>query len=390
MVVRPKSARLASLAAATAALIGVSACAAPESNTPAAPGAVQEVVIDAVQPVSGIYSAFGAQIINGIKLAEKTVQESGMLGDLDFKVNIKDENSEPATAAALTAEIASSQAIAMIGPPGSASALASTPIAQRGGVPYMAVLSFVDGVVEAGDHIYRISTPTNTLSGMMLDEIVERGGKRVAFIYNVENPTLVELAEEYITEGLADRDVEIVSAVGVSTSTSYSQIVAQVLQSDPDMVGILHIGQPNADILNDLRTQGYDGQVFTHGTAAGLFDAIPDMAEGMFYATDFTLDLPFETTRDFITAFEAEYGHSPTSNAAAGYDAVMFLAHALANADTVDRAGLLAAMEDLAASGGYEGTVGPLPFVGEGKRSAQANGVLVELRDGKEVVLKVG
>lgn len=375
--------------------IAVALAACGSSGSPEGPpsGSDRVIQISAVQPVSGAFAVFGADIVNGIKLAEKVVNDEDLLAGTKIRIDIKDENSTPATAASLTAEIANSDAVAVIGPPGSANALAAAPIAQRSGLPYVAILSFVDGVVETGDHIFRISTPLNALSGLTMDEIAARGAERVAYIYNLENPTLVELAEDYLSNGLEERGIEVVASIGTPPATSYSQLVAQLLQAQPDMVGILHTGPANPEILSDLREQGYSGEVFTHGAAAGLYDAMPQHTEGMFYSTDFTLNMPYETTAAFTEAYQSEYGHPASTYAAAGYDAVMFLVQSIVGVSddgTVDRADVLRGMQALAESGEFVGNVGPISFIGEGNRSALAGGVLVELVAGEEKVIKTG
>lgn len=382
------SIRRVSLLAAATSVVLVAGCATGPANDSPADSSAAVVKISAVQSLSGVFASFGREIVNGIELAEKTINAEGLLGQRVLQVDVKDEASTPATAASLVSEAGASEAIAVIGPPGSASALATAPIAQSAGVPYVSLFASVDGVIEAGDHIYRITTQLNSLIDITLDEIEDSGAERVGFVYATDVPTLVELAEEYIAPGLAERGIDVVSAIGTSTSTtSYSSLIAQLLASQPDTVGILSVGAANPSILSELRLQGYSGDVFTHANAAGLWGAVAEEAEDLFYSTDFTTSLPFAATEKFVAAYEKEYGTPANAYAAGGYDAVMFLAQALAQDNAETRAELLLAMKSLAEAGDFVGSVGrPIAFAGEGNRQAVAPGVLVRLKSGEEVV----
>jgi ABC-type branched-subunit amino acid transport system substrate-binding protein len=75
---------------------------------------------------------------------------------------------------------------------------------------------------------------------------------------------------------------------------------------------------------------------------------------------------------------------------AAGYDAMMFFANALAKAPDGSREGVLKGMQAVAAEGGFDGAAGPIKFVEPDNRDVTVPGVVVEWRDGKENLISQG
>jgi branched-chain amino acid transport system substrate-binding protein len=137
----------------------------------------------------------------------------------------------------------------------------------------------------------------------------------------------------------------------------------------------------NSTLVSQLRQAGYQGVIFGDTSFGGnSLQGAGTAANGCIWSADFA---PFATTPqssvDFITAWKAAKSADPLSFNAEGYDAVWFVARALKNAQSLDRAKVRDAMDAITKEG-MPAAVGDLTFVGH---DAKVPGVLNQWLDGK-------
>jgi branched-chain amino acid transport system substrate-binding protein len=120
---------------------------------------------------------------------------------------------------------------------------------------------------------------------------------------------------------------------------------------------------------------------------AGNLNSAGQTAAGAVWPTNFSADQTDESSQAFVEAYEEKYdGEVPNNYAAEAYDRMWFLARAIAEADSADRAAIKDGLKAIA-DDGFDGAQGHVTFE---DGDARVPGVLVEWDGTKEVLVKSG
>jgi branched-chain amino acid transport system substrate-binding protein len=347
--------RRAVVALSTAGLLlSVAACGGSDSggdtagSTASAGGALPDVVkFVSINPETGPAAFAGLSAEDGFKLAVKEINEQKFLGEnTTLEVDYKDTKAQiPTAASELSTAIADQEVSAVYGSVSSQEAVAQSPLAQQAGMPIIYTQAGSEGVV-IGDATYRATPLMSSYYPVLQDYVDENGWKTVGVVY-APTPTLEEVA----TESLSALGLEVVASVGTTPTTQdFSAPIRQVLDADPDVVSILVVGAANPTAMTQLRQAGYDGPVLGNaGASAGNLTPAGKDGAGMVWATDFHPDQEIESSQKFVEAYTEEYGEAPLGYAAEGYDAAWFLARAIKEAGSAERADIVDGMAAVAA-----------------------------------------
>lgn len=373
--------RLTVMIAATGVLAGMgcSADATEESST---------VTLALLADITGAAAFCGGEVRDAAAAAVEKANQDGVLGDVTIELEEHDTGTDPREAAAKMNEIASGDAVATIFGCASGVAVAATPIAQDQSVPFVAMQAGTAGVVDQGEYIFRTTAPQSTFQSAQVDYWASQGVDDVAIIYQADNPTLVELAEEIYPPLLDQAGMDLVESHTFNADTvDFSGIAASVASADPGAVLVHGQGTPNVTVVTQLLQAGYEGLIGgSGGFAGGVLEPLGEDANGLTYPSDFHPGAPYESTGEFLDAFTELTGverENVSQFSAETWDAVMFTIEAIGNADGHSREDVRNALEELT-HGTYEGAVGPMTFT---ERSAEVEGLLVEWQNGKfEVV----
>jgi branched-chain amino acid transport system substrate-binding protein len=120
---------------------------------------------------------------------------------------------------------------------------------------------------------------------------------------------------------------------------------------------------------------------------AGNLASAGDAAAGAVWPTNYTAEQTDESSVAFLEAYEEKYdGEIPNNYAAEAYDRMWFLARAIAEADSADRAAIKDGLAAIAEEG-FDGAQGAVTFE---DGDARVPGVLVRWDGSKEVVAESG
>lgn len=344
---------------------------------------------------TGLVSYVGEKVIAGMKLAVEEANNSGELGKRKIVLSIANSNSDTATATTQMAAAVKSNAVAVFGPALSAEALATAPLAQRAKVVDIGTLSEDTGFLPIGNYIYRLTCSQLRYDPLIVEHVAKLGLKSTKIVYASDNPTLSEETTEHMVPELEKDGVKVQGTVGIpSTTTEFSSLATKLESGNPASIGLMVVGAANPDLITALRHSGYKGVIWGEQAAtAGSLVPAGELANGFFYAVDYTESLPYESSKKFTELFKQKYPkETPYGYDANGYDAMKAFAKAVAleGSGPVTRESVLKGMQKEATSGGFEGASGKTIFVGPEHRDIAVPGVLVEWKDGAEHVLKLG
>jgi branched-chain amino acid transport system substrate-binding protein len=322
-----------------------------------------------IQDLTGAVGSVGIATQNGMKLAEKQINDSGMLGEAKLKIGYEDTETKGDQAVSLMSSAVSTDVTAIFGPVSSQEAVAVAPIGQSAKIPTIFTQAGSKGVVDAGDYVFRVTSPQDYYQPKMSRYLKAQGIKTVSFIYNSTVPTTKDLTEKTMPPLMQQQGIAIKGSYGFQLGTTdYAAYVSRVVGENPDAVGVEVTNPEVSPIISSLRNAGYEGLIFggTSFGAASLAAAGP-RAKGAVWATDFDPRNSFAPTAKFVADYKAEYNADPVNYAAEGFDAVYLLAYGLKNANSTDRTKLQAGMVQ-ACKDGYDGALGPLKFEGNDLR----------------------
>jgi branched-chain amino acid transport system substrate-binding protein len=368
---RAPLARLVGTVGSVAALALVASACSPSDSSSGSGSSGLSGTVDAtsIQDLTGAVGPVGIATQNGMKLAEKQVNDSGMLGDAKLKISYKDTETKGDQAASLMSSTVATDVTAVFGPVSSQEAVVVAPIGQSAKVPTIFTQAGSKGVVDAGDYIFRVTSPQQYYQPKMAAYLKSRGVKTVSFIYDSTVPTTKDLTEKTLPPLMDQNGITIKGKYGFQNGTTdYSAYVSKVVGEKPDAVGVEGTNPEASPIISSLRNAGYQGLIFggTSFGAASLKAAGPQ-AKGAVWATDFDPKSDFPKTKQFVKDYTAMFGSAPVNYSAEGYDAVYLLAQGLKNANSTDRAKVRDGMAE-AAKAGYDGALGKLAFEGNDLR----------------------
>lgn len=376
---------VAALAAATA--LALAACGGDDSDDGGS-GAKEaaSVKVGVILDETGIAGFAASEAKKGFEMGIEEANASGALGDTKIEVEYADAASDVKQATSLATQMTRNDDLrALVFGTQATEALSVAPIAQRAGMPTIMIYAGGPGIVETGDNIFRVTAPQVTYTHLVTDYLAEQGVKTIGIIYNNDSATLNDLATKVYPELTKEKGIEIVSSNGVSLKeTDYGQAAGAVAKANPDAVVLLLAGAPNVNAASALERAGWKGQIMGQpGMAAGALEPLGKKANGIKYPVDFAATTNAPVGKEFVAKWEQKFGKDANTYSAAGYDAALMLVEGLKKAEGYEREQIKEGLTAVTQTG-FEGAAGSIKFE---NRDARVPGLLVEYRDGKEVVI---
>jgi branched-chain amino acid transport system substrate-binding protein len=342
-----------------------------------------------INGLTGPVAFAGSNAAKGTALAVEQIEADGLLGDSKLEIDSKDAAADPQQAASFASQaVADPSYAAILGPSASAASAAVSPIVQQAGIPTVYVQSGSDGIL-VGDYTYRLTPPAASYYDIVGDYIDSQDIKKASVLFNAGNPTLAQLGQKTVPALLDDKNVETVDTGSVEvTAQDFTTSASQIAGTKPDAAFLLLTGPQYPVAIGQLKQAGFTGEIIGFSAmGAGNLTSAGQAASGAVWPTNFTATQTDDSSKTFVDAYEKKYdGEVPNNYAAEAYDRMWFLARALAEADSADRAAIkdgLAAIADE----GFDGAQGHVTF---DNGDARVPGVLVKWDGTKEVLVDSG
>jgi branched-chain amino acid transport system substrate-binding protein len=379
-------------AGAVTLALALAACSSPGSDNSSSGsgssgggGLPDTIKVMDINGLTGPVAFAGTNAAKGTELAIEQIEADGLLGSTKIEVDSKDAAADPQQAASFASQaIADPSYAAILGPSASAQSAAVSPIVQQAGMPTVYVQSGSDGVL-VGDATYRLTPPAASYYDIVGDYIKAQGIKTASILFNAGNPTLAQLGQDKVPGILKDSDVEVVGSAGVEvTAQDFTTSASQIAGQKPDAAFLLLTGPQYPVAIGQLKQAGFSGEIIGFSAmGAGNLNSAGQTAAGAVWPTNFSAEQTDDSTKAFVEAYEKKYdGEVPNNYAAEAYDRMWFLARAIAEADSADRAAIKDGLAKIADEG-FDGAQGHVTF---DNGDARVPGVLVQW-DGKQEVL---
>lgn len=378
--------------------LGLVACGEKENET---------VKIGVIGNLSVAAQFYAEEVVNGVKLAAKQINEAGGIDvngtKKQIELVIKDDTADPTTAVNQY-ETISEKVDVIVGPVITGTTLAVSEAAAADGVPMI--------------------TPSATGDAVTFDKGVLKGSVfRTCFIDSYQGTILAKLSQDkgvkkvVVLKNTSDAYSSGVCDSYVSSAATYGYEVAKVLNYDSlealknsmnTFVTEIKGVNPDAVVMPD-----YTDQIRTAVAACREADvkcmffggdgwdsvttdyAHPEYFENCFYVTGIYSGSDNEKVKSFYADFKAEFnnantelyknGHDevPSMFAALAYDAVYLAKAAIEKAKSVDHEAIVAALKGIS----FVGCTGSLTF--DAKNNPQKSAPVIEFKaDGSLTLYK--
>lgn len=345
-------------------------------------GEVIQAKIGVISYLSGAGAAYGEAITQGLKLAQKEINEKG---EVNIELVIEDSAGEAEQAVNAGQKLMADDSIlAIIGPTLSTEFFAVAPEADLNGITIMGTSTTADGIPEIGDYVFRNSIPEALAIPAAMEKTVKRtGAKKVAIIYGNDD-AFTKAGFEVMKRTAEEMGLEITTIETYQKGQSdYKAQLTKIKNTNPDLVLASALYNEGAVIIDQARKMGITVP-FVGGNGFNspqVIEIAGDAANGLIVGTPYFGDSTDPKIVEFNKKYEEEYGKKPDQFAAQAYDALYIYADALKRAGTGDDRD--AFRDALAETKDFEGILGLFSFNEVG--DVVMDVTVVEIKDGKFV-----
>jgi len=362
------------------------ACSTAAQDTTAKVDQKSYVTIGALLGLSGDAAGYGVTQKKGIELAVKEINDSNYAGgNREFRLVVADGGSSgESAAAAISALINNDRVAAIIGPTLSSQAFKADPVAQKNGIPVVAVSNTVPGITAMGDYIFRCSLPESTVIGGTIkaaasqlrivtvaylwgsDDDYTRAGYQ-AFRDAVEKNGLQVLADETFTRG----------------DTDFKPRLKNIIVYEPDAILVSALAREASPIIIQARALGYTGLIIGGNgfNSPDLITQAGNAAEGVMAGTAWNIGNTNPRNLAFISAFQKAYGVKPDQFAAQAYTGTWLIANAVRTGRSGEPGAIRNALAEIA---NFTTPLGSFSF--DGSREPVHPSIVQVIRNGRFTV----
>lgn len=360
------------------AFVSLTGCAKKESN---------EIKIGGIFPLSGDYTAYGAECKKGVELAIEEINAAGGVNGKPFMlISEDDEGNADKTVNAFKKLTTRDKVQMVIGSLTSGCALSITTLAQASKVVQIAPAATAPAITDAGDFIFRacfIDPFQGTVGGLFCADYLKV--KRAAILYDVGNDYSVGLTENFVS-AFTSKGGEVVAKESYQKGDKdFNAQLTKIKTTNPDVVYLPDYYSTVALIAKQLRAQGINTPIVGADGWDGLtgekIGAGDEVLNG-YYSNHYAVDSSDPAVKKFVSSFKAKFNEAPNSFAVLGYDSVYMLRDAIVRAGSSDPT----AVKDALAKTDGNYVTGHLTF--NEKRNPIKSAVMLELvrdADGKLV-----
>jgi len=328
--------------------------------------------------------------------AQLAIEEISGMGGMKIEGVFEDTAAKPDQAITVFQKfINTDQVHAIIGPTLSNEALSSDPVAQKAGVPVLAVSNTAAGITDMGDYIFRDSLA----EFQVIPETVKQAKAKL----NLAKVSLLYASDDAFSKSGADvfrkelqaNGIQILSEQTFSTTDiDYKTQLTAIKAENPDAIVVSALAKPAQTIIQQARRDvGIDPKIAIIGgngfNSPAVVTAAGDAAESLIVGAAWNPNSTEPMSQEFVRKYTEKYGKGPDQFAAQAYAGVyiMYDAAKRANLEGKSLAEARTALRDaLKSTSGLATVLGTFSFTE--KRDANHPPVVQVVKEGKFDILK--
>ncbi|MDR9757507.1 MAG: ABC transporter substrate-binding protein [Thermacetogeniaceae bacterium] len=291
---------------------------------------------------TGNHAHYGIETLKGMEMAVEEINEAGGVLGKKLEIIEGDHGSNISQAVSVTQKLITQGVAAIVGDPTTGITKSVAPICQQNKIVLMSAGAVGTGVLEIGDYIFRDCLPDVVAAPGQVKYLKEDLGWDKVALVTTTGLDYSESLTDIFKPALDKYGIEIVAEETIMEGdTNFSAVVTSLSTKEFDGVIFTGYYTEGALFLKEMRKQGLK-QVIAGGDGLlgkELYELGGEAAEGSMVYTGFAVDMEraSEKTKAFIEKYKAKNNNNlPDMFAAQGYDAVMWLADAMKEANSSD------------------------------------------------------
>ena len=313
-----------------------------------------EYVIGCPQPLTGTNAQPGECALNAAKLAVKQINEAGGINGQQIRLVSYDDQGSPEEAVKVATKLVEvDKCQAIIGSCISSCVLSSGQMFNDAKIPTFCTGTSPTPLAQGWEYMFRACQNNDFALPSVVDKWVEMGVTKVAIFAGQDDAAVAGVAT--IEELCKEAGIETTTSESyVEGNTDFSGQVAKIINSGAQVVFISTFGPTQPLIAKQLRQFGFNGICFTKDIyQVDALQVAGAASNGFAFAYPYLTYTSVEECtdpmiKDFLQAYEDEYGTLPVSDCAyRAYDSMLVLKAAAEAAGTNDPEAVAAAVNTL-------------------------------------------
>ncbi len=303
-----------------------------EASTEAAGGTLSGTLkIGMIGPLTGGAALYGTSASNGASIA---VDEINALGGITIEYNAQDDEHDAEKSVNAYNSLKDWGAQVICGTVTTTPCVAVSAEAYSDRMFMLTPSASATDVTSGKDNMFQLCFSDPNQGSASAQYIYEQGlATKVAVIYKNDDAYSTGIYETFI-EKANELGLEIVSVTTFTddSANDFSVQLTDAQNNGADLIFLPMYYTPASLIMQQAAAMDYDVLYFGVDGMDGIlslegFDT--SLAEGVMLLTPFSADATDDLTVNFVTAYEAAYGETPSQFAADGYDVIYALYSAL-------------------------------------------------------------
>jgi branched-chain amino acid transport system substrate-binding protein len=357
---------------------------------PRVSGAADPIKLGSIFSLTGSYATIEDPALKGARLAIKQVNDAGGVKGSQIELIQYDGKSTLADIAnAAQRLVHEDQVIAIVGVCDSGFYLASAPIAQDAGIPYLDVGGTVPNLPEQiGEFAHMMPFGDDYQAYVAAEYALKDLGAKTAFLLRDGDTDYTRAIAQFFQERYQRDGGKIIEESSYHTGdTDYSSHITKIRGTNPapDVIYAAMNPGDDATFVRQAREAGVKIPII----GGDAFDN-PDLVKNggadntvdLYFTTHMAMSTDNPTVAKFIEAYKAEYGIPPENAfAGLGYDSVNLMVEAMNKASEVSSKAINDAIFGITA---FNGVTGKADFSNP-KRAPDKEVTIIAVKDGQFV-----
>jgi branched-chain amino acid transport system substrate-binding protein len=298
------------------------------------------VRIGASISLTGTYAKPGIYGRDGYLLCQKQVNDRGGLLGRKIEFVLYDDRSDPQTGVRLYEKLLTEDKVdAVMGPYSSAITEAVANVTEKYGKVMLAPLASTTSIWEKGrKHLFMVVSPAESYLEGLIDLAARSKLKTIALIN--EDTLFPKATVKGAVELARKAGIEVVFQEAYPKgNTDFSAILTKIKAARPDVLGAATYFDDVVAITRQMKELDVNVKMFGSTVGGDLpeyYKLLGKTAEFVYGASQWEPGLPYPGTRDFVGAFQKEFGRPPSYHSASAYAGCELFVDAATRAKSLD------------------------------------------------------
>lgn len=351
----------------------------------------KDLKIGMIYELTGNTASYGTSAANGAKLAFKEINAAGGVLGKQIQLVTADNKGEPSESAnAMSKVISQNKVVAITGFTVSSCGIAASAVAEANKIPFVAAAT-VNPRVTVDERTGKVKE--YTFRACFIDSFQGTVGANFALngLKAKRTAVMTDTSSDY-SKGLADVFKSTYTKAGgnvvaeesyLQKDQDYKPILTKIKAQNPDLIYIPGYYEDVGKIIKQARELGMNMPVL--GGDAWDSPVLVEMGgaqalNNTFFTNFYSIEDKNPVSNAFVESYRKEYGKTPDSMAAMGYDAAKLLVDGIKRANSTE-AGKI--KDALSATKKFSSVSGEMSL--NENHDAVRGVVIIELKDGKQV-----